>query len=90
MTTRLGTLARSHTFTQTGRHVDNDVRASFRFRNGLIAEHRDDFGFHCWPARRHPTDSCSAGRRSSRGACAAPAPAWTEFYVALNATARNF
>jgi ketosteroid isomerase-like protein len=37
-----------YTFTQTGRHVDNDVRASFRFRNGLIAEHRDDFGFHRW------------------------------------------
>jgi ketosteroid isomerase-like protein len=38
----------SYTFTQTGRHVDNDVRASFRFRDGLIAEHRDQFGFHRW------------------------------------------
>ena len=28
-----------YTFTQTGRHVDNDVRARFRFRDGLIAEH---------------------------------------------------
>jgi ketosteroid isomerase-like protein len=37
-----------YTFTQTGRHVDNDVRARFRFRDGLIAEHRDDFGFHRW------------------------------------------
>jgi ketosteroid isomerase-like protein len=37
-----------YTFTQTGRHVDNDVRASFRFRDGLIAEHRDDFSFHRW------------------------------------------
>jgi ketosteroid isomerase-like protein len=37
-----------YTFTQTGRHVDNDVRASFRFRDGLIAEHRDDFGFYRW------------------------------------------
>jgi ketosteroid isomerase-like protein len=37
-----------YTFTQTGRHVDNDVRASFRFRDGLIAEHRDEFGFHRW------------------------------------------
>jgi ketosteroid isomerase-like protein len=37
-----------YTFTQTGRHVDNDVRASFRFRDGLIAEHRDEFGFHSW------------------------------------------
>jgi uncharacterized protein len=37
-----------YTFTQTGRHVDNDVRARFRFRDGLIAEHRDDFGFYRW------------------------------------------
>ncbi len=37
-----------YTFTQTGRHVDNDVRARFRFRQGLIVEHRDEFGFHRW------------------------------------------
>ena len=37
-----------YTFTQTGRHVDNDVRARFRFKDGLIAEHRDEFGFHAW------------------------------------------
>jgi ketosteroid isomerase-like protein len=37
-----------YTFTQTGRPVRNDVRASFRFADGLIAEHRDDFGFHAW------------------------------------------
>jgi uncharacterized protein len=37
-----------YTFTQTGRPVVNDVRASFRFRDGLIAEHRDDFDFHRW------------------------------------------
>ena len=37
-----------YTFTQTGRHVDNDVRASFRFRDGQIAEHRDDFSFYGW------------------------------------------
>jgi ketosteroid isomerase-like protein len=38
----------SYTFTQTGRHVDNDVRATFRFGGGLIADHRDEFGFHRW------------------------------------------
>jgi ketosteroid isomerase-like protein len=38
----------TYTFTQTGRPVVNDVRASFRFRDGLIAEHRDDFSFHRW------------------------------------------
>jgi ketosteroid isomerase-like protein len=37
-----------YTFTQTGRPVVNDVRASFRFENGLIAEHRDEFDFHRW------------------------------------------
>jgi ketosteroid isomerase-like protein len=37
-----------YTFTQTGRPVRNDVRASFRFAGGLIAEHRDDFDFHRW------------------------------------------
>jgi ketosteroid isomerase-like protein len=37
-----------YTFTQTGRPVVNDVRATFRFRDGLIAEHRDEFGFRRW------------------------------------------
>jgi hypothetical protein len=37
-----------YTFTQTGRHVDNDVRARFRFRDGLIVEHRDEFDFYGW------------------------------------------
>src|SRR5918992_3093773 len=37
-----------YTFTQTGRPVVNDVRASFRFQDGLIAEHRDDFDFRRW------------------------------------------
>jgi ketosteroid isomerase-like protein len=37
-----------YTFTQTGRPVVNDVRARFRFADGLIAEHRDVFGFHRW------------------------------------------
>ena len=39
----------TYTFTQTGRPVVNDVRATFRFGgDGLIAEHRDEFGFHRW------------------------------------------
>ena len=38
----------TYTFTQTGRHVVNDVRARFRFEDGLIAEHEDDFSFHRW------------------------------------------
>jgi ketosteroid isomerase-like protein len=38
----------TYTFTQTGRAVVNDVRASFRFADGLIAEHTDDFSFWRW------------------------------------------
>ncbi len=37
-----------YTFTQTGRHVDNDVRSMFRFVNGKIAYQRDEFSFHAW------------------------------------------
>ena len=37
-----------YTFTQTGKPVVNDVRATFRFENGLIADHRDDFDFKRW------------------------------------------
>jgi ketosteroid isomerase-like protein len=38
----------TYTFTQTGRPVENDVHASFRFANGLIAEHEDSFDFYRW------------------------------------------
>jgi ketosteroid isomerase-like protein len=37
-----------YTFAQTGRPVVNDVRASFRFRDGLIADHHDEFSFYRW------------------------------------------
>lgn len=37
-----------YTFAQTGRPVVNDIRAQFRFEDGLIKEHRDDFSFHAW------------------------------------------
>ncbi len=32
----------------TGRKVHNDVRAQFRFDDGLIAEHHDSFSFYAW------------------------------------------
>jgi ketosteroid isomerase-like protein len=38
----------TYTFPQTGRHVVNDIRASFHFENGKIADHVDDFDFHKW------------------------------------------
>ena len=37
-----------YTFGATGRHVVNDVRATFRFSNGLIADHVDEFDFRRW------------------------------------------
>ncbi|MEK6229581.1 MAG: nuclear transport factor 2 family protein [Actinomycetota bacterium] len=37
-----------YTFTETGRPVVNDIHASFRFEDGLIVEHRDEFSFHRW------------------------------------------
>jgi ketosteroid isomerase-like protein len=38
----------TYTFAQTGRRVVNDIQASFRFADGLIAEHVDAFGFWTW------------------------------------------
>ena len=35
-------------FSETGRPVVNDIQARFRFRDGLIVEHRDEFDFHRW------------------------------------------
>ena len=38
----------TYTFS-TGRHVVNDIQATFRFGpDGLIADHVDDFDFHRW------------------------------------------
>ncbi|MBJ7354078.1 MAG: nuclear transport factor 2 family protein [Thermoleophilaceae bacterium] len=38
----------TYTFTQTGRKVVNDVHAHFRFKDGKISEHMDDFSFYNW------------------------------------------
>ena len=37
-----------YTYSQTGRAVKNDVHAKFGFRDGLIAEHVDDFDLYSW------------------------------------------
>ena len=37
-----------YTFSATGRRVRNEVDARFRFKDGLILRHRDDFGFWTW------------------------------------------
>ncbi len=50
-----------YVFTQTGRKVHNDVRAEFRFRDGLIAEHRDSFSFHRWASQALGTSGLLLG-----------------------------
>lgn len=37
-----------YTFSETGRPVVNDIRASFTFKDGLIVEHHDKFDFYAW------------------------------------------
>lgn len=37
-----------YTFSKTGRKVHNSIDASFRFKDGLIIEHRDHFNFYRW------------------------------------------
>src|SRR4051794_25598308 len=37
-----------YTFTQTGRKVVNDIHATFKFKDGLIVDHHDDFDFTKW------------------------------------------
>jgi ketosteroid isomerase-like protein len=37
-----------YTYTATGRPVHNVIDATFTFRDGLIATHRDDFGLYRW------------------------------------------
>jgi ketosteroid isomerase-like protein len=37
-----------YTFTRTGRPVVNEVRAKFKFADGLIVEHIDKFSFYRW------------------------------------------
>ncbi len=38
----------SYTFSATGRHVDNHIDATFRFRDDKIIEHRDSFSLWAW------------------------------------------
>jgi ketosteroid isomerase-like protein len=38
----------NYTFSATGRHVENRIHATFRFRDGLIADHIDAFSFWRW------------------------------------------
>ena len=50
-----------YVFSETGRPVVNDVRAGFKFRDGLITEHRDEFDFHRWSRQALGPDRAAAG-----------------------------
>jgi ketosteroid isomerase-like protein len=54
-----------YTFAQTGRPVVNDVRASFRIEDGLIADHRDQFDFYRWARHARASGSTSSSRRTA-------------------------
>ena len=41
----------AYTFEKTGRKVHNIIHASFKFENGKIIEHRDDFNLHKWASQ---------------------------------------
>ena len=38
----------TYTFTRTGRRVENRINARYRFHDGLIADHRDEFSMWRW------------------------------------------
>lgn len=38
----------SYTFSKTGRHVINNVKAHMRIEGGRITEHTDEFSFYTW------------------------------------------
>lgn len=40
-----------YTFSATGQKVHNIIEARFRFRDGLIVEHRDSFSFYRWASQ---------------------------------------
>lgn len=40
-----------YTFSQTGRHVHNRIQAAFKFQDGLIIRHTDQFNLHKWASQ---------------------------------------
>ena len=40
-----------YTFSQTGRKVHNEIEAKFKFKDGLIVEHSDDFNLKKWASQ---------------------------------------
>ena len=50
----------TYTFSATGRPVVNDVRATFRFADGLIVDHVDEFSFWKWSRQALGTKGLAA------------------------------
>jgi ketosteroid isomerase-like protein len=40
-----------YTFSSTGRKIRNKVKATFKFKDGLIIEHSDEFDLHKWASQ---------------------------------------
>lgn len=73
----------TYTFTQTGRKVINDVQAHFRFQEGLITEHMDDFSFYKWSRQALGTSGLLLGWTPIlRGAVQKKARAGLDDYIA--------
>jgi ketosteroid isomerase-like protein len=73
----------TYTFTQTGRKVVNDVHAHFRFKDGKIVEHMDDFNFYKWSKQALGTSGLLLGWTPIiRGAVQKKARAGLDEYVA--------
>jgi hypothetical protein len=41
----------NYTFSQTGRKVENHIKANFEFENGKIVKHIDSFDFYKWSSQ---------------------------------------
>lgn len=75
----------TYSFTQTGRKVVNDVHAHFRFQDGLITEHMDDFSFYKWSRQAlGPSGALLGWTPIIRGAVQKKARAGLDQYIAAH------
>ena len=79
-----------YVFTETGRPVVNDIHASFRFRGGLILDHRDEFSFYAWARQALGAPGVLLGWTPIvRGAVRRKAAARLDEYIAATGAARG-
>ncbi|MGH2907415.1 MAG: nuclear transport factor 2 family protein [Solirubrobacterales bacterium] len=73
----------TYTFTQTGRHVINEVQSHFRFADGLIVDQLDEFSFYKWSRQALGTSGLLLGWTPIiRGAVQKKARAGLDEYIA--------